>query len=193
MNAHVRLSYGTLEQRKAAYEELGRNIGVLEADPNAPAPDPEVIKLRDELGKVQQTLTVQQQKEMQQAQEKVRNEVNSFWEEMDENGQLKHPYMDDVAEEVAIFIKGGLSLSEAYERAIWANPVTRQKEQQRLQTEQKAAADKKAKEEAEKARRAKSSNVNSRDTKHSAPTGSDGKMFDDMENILHEIKQRDVH
>lgn len=46
-----------------------------------------------------------------------------------------HPYFDELADEIAVQIKAGKELQEAYDTAVWANPVTRQKELARIQLE----------------------------------------------------------
>jgi len=180
MRAHVSLTQGTREQRLAAYQELGRTIGLGEVDPNQKA-DPNLSRVEQEVMELKQNLTRQQQVQREQEQAKLRSEVDAFAEQ--------NPYFDEVADDVAIFIKGGLSLQEAYDKAVWANPVTRQKEQDRLFTEKEEARKKKAAEEVQKAQKAKGSNVNGRDTSK-APTEPKGKMFDDMTNILEDIKNR---
>jgi len=187
MNAHVRLTYGSKESRLAAYQELGRTLG-LEIAPQKPGETPSVVSSDPELAQMKQVVSqlqaetaAQKQAAERAIQEKTQSEVDKFAND--------NPYFDEVAEDVAIYIKGGLQLKEAYERAVWANPVTRLKEQARLQTEQSAALKKKAEVEAKKAKSTKSSNINNRHTK-SVPTAPKGKMFDDMDDILSDIRNR---
>lgn len=181
MQAHVRLTQGTRESRLSAYQELGKILGLGEVDPNTPQPDPKVQELEQRFGKIEQTLTQRQQAEQQAEYERRRSEVDAFAND--------NPYFDEVADHVAKLIKAGYPLKEAYDTAVWANPVTREKEQTRLLTEKEAARKQKAEEDARKAKAAKSSNVNGRDTTK-APTEPKGKMFDDMPNILEDIKSR---
>lgn len=44
-----------------------------------------------------------------------------------------HPYFDEVTGDIAVLISAGHSLADAYEKAVWANPTTRQKEIARLE------------------------------------------------------------
>lgn len=39
-----------------------------------------------------------------------------------------HPFFDELSDDIAAILKTGASLAEAYEKAVWANPVTRAKE-----------------------------------------------------------------
>ena len=34
-----------------------------------------------------------------------------------------HPYFDEVADDIIALLKTGASLQEAYDKAVWANPV----------------------------------------------------------------------
>ena len=184
MNAHVSLTSGSKEQRLSAYQQLGRNLGL--EIPAQQTGEPQAIdpKLREFESRVERMEREAQQRQIAEQnviQEKTRSEVDKFASE--------NPYFDDVAEEVAIFIKGGLQLKEAYEKAIWANPVTRQKEQTRIQTETEKALKLKAAEQARKAKSARSGNINNRHTVK-VPTEPKGKMFDDMEEQLASIKNR---
>lgn len=178
MNAHMKLSYGTKESITAAYEQLGKDIGVIEKTDAAGQPlTPEMQNIQNELNTVKQALTTQQSAAAKDANTKAVAEVNAF---ADEN-----PYFDEVAEDVALYVNSGLELKVAYEKAVWANPVTRQKEQDRISKETEAASRKKADKDAKSAKKAKSNNVNSRHT-DKAPTETIGKMFDDeeMDNVI---------
>jgi hypothetical protein len=83
----------------------------------------------------------------------------------------EHPYFDDVAEDIVKMLSAGYDLDTAYEKAVWANPATRAKEIDRLQTESRQ----KAKQVADAARKAKSVNVTTRDTSVTS-TGSTATM-----------------
>lgn len=59
----------------------------------------------------------------------ITKEVNAF------AADPAHPFFDEVSDDIVAFLKTGASLAEAYEKAVWANPVTRQKEIARRQKE----------------------------------------------------------
>ena len=101
----------------------------------------------------------------------------------------EHKLFDEVSNDIVPFINAGLTLEEAYEKAIWSNPITRQQEIDRLEKEkvEKLAGEKQKKIEA--AKKAKATNVKSRDTSET-PTGSTGKMYDDMHDLHQEIINR---
>jgi hypothetical protein len=50
------------------------------------------------------------------------------------------------------FVKQGIALKDAYEKAVWANPVTRQKEQAKDAEKRRLNCEEKAKKEADAAR-----------------------------------------
>lgn len=139
LNAQRRLTEGTLEQRKAAYKELGENLKLLEAvaaqqpDQSQPQIDPAVQSLQSRIDAIER----QAQQEYQTKVEAIRAEntklVDAFFADT-----KAHPYCDEVADEWAIFIKEGFSLQEAYDRAVRANPAVFAKEQARLLTEEQA-------------------------------------------------------
>ena len=182
LNAHYRLTQGTAEQRQAAYQELGKNLGLIQPDPNVQV-DPQVRQLQEKLSAIESTITNSQQRALQETQAKVSKEVEAF------ASDAKHPYFDEVADDIVAMIQAGRSLEDAYEKAVWANPVTRQKEMTRLQTENEAKLKDKAKQEAEKARQAASTNVRGRETRRT-PTEPKGTMEDTMKETLREIKTR---
>jgi len=61
-------------------------------------------------------------------------EVNAF------ASDPAHPFFDEVADDIVAFVRAGDSLSKAYEKAVWANPVTREKEIARQQAMKDAQA-----------------------------------------------------
>lgn len=183
--AHQRLSFGTMESRRSAYEELGRNLGLAAADPNAAQIDPTVKALQDKVASIEGTLTASQQATLNAAKTKTAHEVETF------AADTAHQYFDEVADDILPFLNAGLPLKEAYDKAIWANPVTRAKEQARIQTETEKKLRENARLDALKGRKAASTNVRTRDTNR-APTEPLGSMEDTMKDTLREIKAR-VH
>lgn len=182
MNAHYQLTQGSIEQRRAAYQRLGADLQLAEKQADADVP-PAVAQLQRELASIKSGLTAQQEAQLQHARSQAANEVTTF------ASDPANPYFDEVADDIVAMIQAGHGLKDAYEKAVWANPVTRQKEIARLQTESEAKLKEKASQEAEAARRASSTNIRGRETRR-APTEPKGTMEDTMRDTLEKIKHR---
>ena len=186
LNAQYQLTNGTESQRKAAYERIGAELGFItqQAAEQSQTPlDPAVKQLQQELNEIRSTLTAKQQAELREAQAKANSEVEAF------ASDTANPYFGEVAQDMVQFINAGLSLKDAYDRAVWANPGTRAKEQARLQTEAAAKLKEKAKPEADAARRATSTNVRGAESRRE-PTEPLGSMEDTMKQVLENRRRR---
>lgn len=171
LKAQSILSYGSHEQKAAEIQRIARQYGVnLGSSEQQPEIDPNVKALQDKIYQIESGLTQRQQYELQQVQAKTLNEVEAF------ASDAAHPYFDEVADDIVAMIKTGADLQSAYEKAVWANPITRQKEIARINKENVTQLREKAKTEAEAARKATSTNVRTRDTTKS-PTEPKGKLF----------------
>lgn len=187
LNAHYQLTNGTPEERARAYRQIGADLGlVAEAaaeDPNAQAVDPAVKQLQTELREVKTALTQEQQAKFAEAQQRADAETNAFY------ADPANVYINEVGHDMVPFVKMGLSLKEAYTKAVWGNPVTREKEIARFQTEAAEKLKANAKTEAETARKASSTNVRSTESRR-APTEPKGSMDDTMRETLKKIRDR---
>lgn len=182
MNAHYRLTQGSPEQRLAAYQKLGADLGLSKTEPGKEV-SPELKVLTDRLSGIESALTERQQVEYTETLNRVSREVNDF------AADEKHPYFDECADDIALYIKAGQSLQDAYDRAVYANPVTRAKEVARLQTEAEAKLRGKGKQETDAARVAAGGNVRGVETPK-APTEPKGSMDDTMRDTLKKIRAR---
>ena len=126
-------------------------------------------------------LTQREQAILNERKTQVAKEVEAF--------AADNPYFDEVADDIIPLLNHGMQLKDAYERAIWANPVTRAKEMARVQTEAEAKLKEKAKKDAEVAKKASGVNVRNRDT-GTAPTAPKGTMEDTMRDTLAKIRAR---
>lgn len=139
LRAQRRLTEGTIEQRRAAYKELGQNLQLLEevaqADPSVGQSnmDPNLLALRQQVEALQAQATAEREAVIAQIREENKRKIDAFAEDT-----KAHPYFDEVADDIARFVQMGDSLQDAYEKAVWVNPVTRAKEQARAQTEHEA-------------------------------------------------------
>lgn len=138
LEAHTMLTTGPIDGRIAAYRKLGDSLGlsaymVPQAEGGAqqaggvtPARiagnDPYIDNLSKQVQNMQQYLNEQSQVSLQETAQRVMKDIEAF------ASDPSHPYFDDVADDIAVYIKSGLSLPDAYEKAIWANPSTRLKQ-----------------------------------------------------------------
>lgn len=108
--------------------------------------DPRVAKLEAELNGLKQNFTQQATKSTEAQQQAALSEIEKF------AADPAHPYFNELVADVAGLMEAGVAqtLQEAYEKAVYANPVTRAKELERLTAAKKLETD-----AAEKARKDK--------------------------------------
>lgn len=136
---HYLLSRGTPEQKAQIGANLIRSYGIdirqLAAHlDNQPQIDPQVAALQKEIAELRAGFSQVQKSTQEASIAEVTKEVNAF--ATDPN----HPYFDELIDDIEKFLKSGASLQEAYDSAVYANPVTRQKEIDRLTAEKFAAS-----------------------------------------------------
>ena len=115
--------------------------------------DPEVDTLRQEINMMKQQQL--QQSTSQANQEKMRVEavIEAFKSQKDTEGNLKHPYFQDLEKEMAVLANADRmvgknpDIHDLYERAVWSNPDVRKKKLSEVQKSESAntRASKKAK------------------------------------------------
>lgn len=196
-DAHLQLSTGTPEQRTAYLVKVAKNYGLdlskAAAHATGNTDEPAAVReLRERTDRLEQERNTELTQRQQEQRSRVANEVTTFAEAKDDKGNLKHPHFDECHAEIVALINAGHPLDKAYEKAVFANPVTRAKEMARLQTESEAALRAKAKQEAERARNTTRSNVTSRDTRRAPTASKAGNWEDGMEATLKEIKSRNT-
>jgi hypothetical protein len=182
MNAHYRLTQGDMANRKQAFYELGQNLGFLTPQQQQEV-DPQVQSLQSRLDSIQNSLQARDNAAMSETRVRIEKEVETF------ASDPAHPYFDEVADDVIQQIHLGAPLQVAYEKAVWANDVTRQRQIAHLQTEHEAKLREGAKQKATKARQASGVNMNGREVRRT-PTEPTGSMDDTMANTLAAIKSR---
>lgn len=147
----------TLRWLADAYGVTPEQLAGVEGQPKA---DPYTKEVDQRVQYLENLIRQQQYGQQQKYHQSLVQEVQSFADERDEAGGLKHPYVERLSSEMvglAQQIKQANPqatpkqvLSEAYERAVWSNPDTRAarlqvEEQRRLrEAEAKAAAARKA-------------------------------------------------
>ena len=184
MRAHVALSTGTPEQKQQFFQHLAKEYGV-DLGVEAPYIDPQVASLQKQLSDLQSRLNGREQHEANEARSKLQAEIDSF------ASDPAHQYFDEVANDIAGLLRSGAAkdLKDAYDKAIWANPITRAKEQARLTAEAEAKAKAEAAERAKQARKATGANVKS-SAKAASGTAPLGSIDDTLNAALVAIKSR---
>jgi hypothetical protein len=193
--AHRQLAEGTPEQKAAYLVKVAKNysIDISKAAAHAGngAEEPAHVKeLRERTERLERDYSSRTEAEKKANSEKVAAEVTAFADAKDDKGAPKHPYFDECHEDIVAYINAGHTLEKAYEKAVWANPVTRAKEAARQREADEAALRAKAKKEAEDARNGRKTNVNSKDTRRAATPSKTGKWEDSLPETLREIKER---
>lgn len=136
----------------------------------------EFAKINQELQDLKNYRYSQERALQAENRQKADQVVADFMNAKDENGNLKHPYFNDVREDMINIVKSGLEtdIEKAYERAIWANNDIRTKiiaSQNQANINSKVAAAAKAKDAGFK------------------PTSKSDNAFDDL-SLEDELRQR---
>lgn len=146
---HYLLSRGTPQQKAALAASLIEGYQIPLADllnhiaengGPKPQPSPEVVELRRELDALKGGFTARQQQEQSVLQSRIEKEVADF------AADPAHPYFNELAADIQKLFDAKLasSLPEAYEKALYANPTTRQKEIDRLTAEKASVVESEA-------------------------------------------------
>ena len=186
--AQHRLATGDMETRRSMLQQLAQSYGIdLAGAPQSQQQgsqyDPQITPLLQKVNNLESVLQRTAEYQQKQTLEKVSGEVNAF------ASDPANEYFDECAEDITQLIRLGMDLPQAYQKAVWANPVTREKLIEKEATLRLEAAKAKAKEEAERAQKASRGNVRSRESSK-APTEPLGSWQDGLKTTLDEIKSR---
>lgn len=189
LNAQRRLTEGPVEQRRAAYQELGRNLRLIDEAMTQPGAqtqpvDPVVQTLEQRLNAMEAQAQAEREYKINLIREENTKIVNAFADDT-----KAHPHFDEVANEIAILISQGLSLQDAYDKAVWMNPVTAEKEKARLLTEAEAKWKENARLSSLPKRKAASVNIQS-DADGREPTEPVGSIEDTIRSAHRALKGR---
>lgn len=177
MQAHITFATGTQDQKMQLLQKVIADYGIdmsAMQDPDfAPAIDPQVKALRDQVARLESQLSGHQT-ETRQMQERQRQEVlTKLQAEVDAfAGNPANVYFKEVEHLIPQILASGLAkdLQSAYDQAVLANPVTRDKEIARRTAESASKAAAEAKAKAEAAARAAGANVKLKPKAASAAT-----------------------
>lgn len=180
------MRFGTQGERMQLLSSIATEYGLdllelAETTPVQPYIDPAVKALQDEVNQLKSGRQQEETQRVTQARAEVQRTVDAF------KADPKHEHFDTLEPEMVAFMTSGVckTLEEAYEKALWANPLTRAKEQARLTAEAQAQSTANA----AKAKLAQAANLktNARPGRETAPTGS---MDDTMREQLAAIRSR---
>lgn len=143
---HYLLTKGTVQQKieLAASMLQGYEIPlpellnyIAENDVDLNPVDPEVEALRHELSEIKNFIHSAQTRQTEAARTTISSEIDAF------AADPAHPYFNELAADIGKLFEAGLatSLQEAYDKAVYANPATRQKEIDRLTAEARTSAE----------------------------------------------------
>lgn len=191
LNSHYILSTKDAAGKAAFLAEVAKNYGVdldqalaaFKAGP--PAETAEAKELRERMDRIEADKRASDTAAFETIKAQSANEVAAF------AADPAHPYFNEVAGDVALLLKADekMNLATAYERAVYANPVTRAKELSRL----KEAAEKTAREEAEEkakaAEKARGTRVRGQEEHRESPDLL-GTMEDTMRDTYKKINNR---
>lgn len=186
LHAHHILTFATEEQKVAVFNKLAETYNVpLGAPLEAPYVDPTVAGLKKTIDNLQNRLDNNENTIVTEQKEKIRMEIDTF------ASDPANAYFDEVASDIALLLKAkaATNLKDAYEKAVWANPITRAKEQSRLAAEKDAEAKKLEMEKVQAAKKAASVNVRT-STKQGRGTAPVGSIDDTLNETFAKIQAR---
>ncbi len=197
---HARLKRDPVEGLKYIAEISGIDIKTLATASSAdPAADSPVVReLKQQLATMSNELKGLKGASSEQATNAHLQTVTQFAEEKDAQGQLLRPYFDDVALDVAAQIRIAksknppetLTLQDAYDRAVHANPTTRAKVLQAADAKRKAAEEADRKKRADAAKLAAGGNISGEGSASSVSLKSDGTVRGDLEAAFADVGDR---
>lgn len=147
--------------------------------------DPNVAALQKEVGELRSFITTAQRTSTEQINSRIDAEIEAF------AADPAHPHFNELADDIHKLFASGMAntLAEAYEKAVFANPNTRQKEIDRLTAEFRSNADAEEKKRKDKIAKSTAADViltpKSRDG--TVPTGS---IDDTLEETMAAIASR---
>ena len=195
LKAHTTLMFGQPQDKRTLALAILQDAGI---DPTKLASenpqdailkeDPRVQYLMNRIAQLERGVTGVTSDLQNQRAAETEAEIMAF-----ANDAKAHPHFWEVANQIGSLLKSGMArtLADAYEQAVWANPVTRAKEIARQNGEAQANAERQRKEHLAQARKATAVNVRSRAQASGAAKPS-GNWEDGMADTLAEIRQSEA-
>lgn len=157
------LRSGSPQQKQQMLMQIARDYQVdMNFDPAqmSPMSDPNIMALQMQIQQMRDQMTQQEKAAKEREEQSFNNEIQRF------SSDPAHIHFEEVRAEMAALFQAGLvtSLKDAYERAIYDNPVVRAKVLAKQQEEALARQKAEAAQKAQDAKRAASVNVSRRGT-----------------------------
>lgn len=186
---HARLKKDPVAGLKYIAEISGVDIKTLATTPASDLGEesPIVKALRSEVSGLKDQVSKLTGTQSAAADEARLREVSQFADEKDDKGQPKRPYFDEVAKDITRLLNGAkaagekMTLQEAYDSAVFANPTVRAKLLAAQDAERKAKEEKERAEKAEAARRAASGDVTGAGSAAAVHKATDGSVREELE------------
>jgi hypothetical protein len=180
---HV-LAFGTPEQKSATLRQIAQQYNVALGEGGEPAAvAPEVADLQRQIAELQSREAQRTRHWQNETRTKVTSEVETFAKDK--------PYFNDLVTDITRLVQNGeaANLQDAYDKAMWLNPVVRSKELERLQAEKLNAAQTAGAAAAAEAKRQQQLNLRTR-TRIASPTARTGSIEDTLKETLRDIESR---
>jgi hypothetical protein len=189
MRAHVTLSTADEAGRIAAFQQLAQSYGIPLSSLQPPEDqlyvDPSVKDLQSKFQSIESRLQAESARTAQAEQAKLVKDIETF------AADPANGYFSEVSKDMVTLLERGVAttLQDAYQKAVWTNPVTRAKEVARQAAEANAKASAEAATKAAAAKAAMAAKVSPRQRGGGAATTS-GTMDDTISETLAAIKNR---
>lgn len=187
MQAHFTLATGSTEQKLELFQRIAADYGVDLSGLGGEAPytDPQVKALQTKLDALESKTRGFEEASASQQRGVLEGQVKTFAE------NPANIHFKDLTQPMAALLKSGAatSLEDAYEKALWQNPLTRAKEIERQQAEITRKQQEEAKAKVSASRKATSTNVKTTAKSASAATPL-GTIDDTLEQALNAIRSR---
>jgi hypothetical protein len=140
-------------------------LGQMQPTQTAPV-DPQLAATQQRLGQLENLLISQQRAEQERQTAELNSRIEAF------KSDPKNAHFEELRQDMAKLIQGGLAsdLSDAYEKAMWANPQVRAKVIESQRAEEAATRDAEAKKKAADARKSATINVATKGTVGASPS-----------------------
>ncbi len=195
MNTYYQLETSTPDVKKNLIIGLAQNYGI-DLGIKQDAVQQALAPLQNELQQLKQEQQRRELEAQQRTTETAQSEIELFANEVDESGNPKNPYFENVRMEMGALITSAaqagrnMTLQEAYDAATWSNPETRALIQAAQSVDKSKETQDKAKAKVTQAKKSAKTNLSNKgklQSKQPKPTGS---IDDTLQETMAELKAR---